>query len=77
MSKHEFSIISVRLLALAFCSTGVLWLIANVLETAWDFNPNYLGYYAATQLLHPALMVAGGIALHVFSRVIARLLSRE
>lgn len=76
MSKSEFSIIGVRLLALLFFSMGMVWLIGNVLETAWDFNPNYLGYYAATQLLRPSLLVLGGVALNGLSRSIARWLSR-
>lgn len=77
MSKSEFSIVSVRLLALLCFSMGLLWLVGNVLETAWDFNPNYLGYYAATQLLRPSLLVLGGVVLHGLSRPLARWLSRE
>jgi hypothetical protein len=77
MSKSEFSILAVRLLALLFCSTGFLWLLGNVVESAWDFNPNYLGYYAATQLLRPLLLLLGGFVLLGLSRPLARWLSRE
>lgn len=62
MTKEAFAVIGVRLIALLFICGGLLLMLGNVFETAWDFNPNYLGYYFATQLLRPVLsMIVGGV----------------
>lgn len=72
MTKEEFAIICLRLLGILFLTTGIVLLLGNVLETAWDFNPNYLGYYFSTQLLRPVLVVLAGIILLGFSRKIGK-----
>lgn len=58
-------------------SSGLVLLLGNVLETAWDFNPNYLGYYFATQLLRPLILCALGGLLLFLSRGLGKLLSRN
>jgi len=77
MTKETFAVIGVRLIALLFVSGGVLLLLGNVLETAWDFNPNYLGYYFATQLLRPLLTLLTGAVLYATSGKIAQAIGKE
>jgi hypothetical protein len=75
MSQQALATIGVRLIALAFTCTGITLLVGNVLESAWDFNPNYLGYYFATQWLRPVLTIASGLILHLASKRIGRILA--
>ena len=77
MTKEVFAVIGVRLIALLFICGGVLLLLGNVLETAWDFNPNYLGYYFATQLLRPVLAIALGALLYGLSRIVGSTIGKE
>jgi hypothetical protein len=70
MTKEEFAIITIRLLGILFVGGGMVLLFGNILETAWDFNPNYLGYYFTTQLLRPVLFVVAGAGLLGLSRKI-------
>ncbi len=77
MTKEVFAVIGVRLIALLFICGGVLLLLGNVLETAWDFNPNYLGYYFATQLLRPVLAIVLGSSLYGLSRILGATIGKE
>jgi len=77
MSNESFAVVGIRLTALLFCSVGLLLLVGNILETAWDFNPNYLGYYFATQLLRPFLTIGVGAGLWVSSKKLAKAIAKQ
>lgn len=76
MTREEFAIIGLRLIGILVLAGGIVLLLGNVLETAWDFNPNYLGYYFATQLLRPVLIIVTGVLLLGFSRKIGKRIGR-
>lgn len=70
MTKEEFAIVGLRLLGVLFLGAGGVLLLGNVLETAWDFNPNYFGYYFTTQLLRPFLLfIFGSILLFLGGKI--------
>ena len=77
MSNESFAVVGIRLIAVLFCGVGLLWLVGNILETAWDFNPNYLGYYFATQLLRPVLTLGLGTAFWFSSGKLAKAIAKE
>jgi NAD(P)-dependent dehydrogenase (short-subunit alcohol dehydrogenase family) len=76
MNKVEFATIGLRLLGVVMIAGGFVLLVANVLESAWDFNPNYLGFFFMTQLLRPMLWMAGGSLLLISSKIIGKLIAK-
>ena len=76
MTKEAFAIIGIRLLSILLLAFAAIQLIANVMDSAWEFNPNYLGHYFATQLLRPLLALGSGILLAAFSGKIGRLIAK-
>jgi NAD(P)-dependent dehydrogenase (short-subunit alcohol dehydrogenase family) len=76
MSKVEFATIGLRILGVLMVAVGLVLLVANVLESAWDFNPNYLGFYFMTQLLRPMLWAAGGALVLVSSKIVGKLIAK-
>ena len=72
MTREEFAIIGLRLIGILVLTGGIVLSLGNMLETAWDFNPNYMGYYFATQLLRPILIMVAGALLLGFSRKIGK-----
>ncbi len=77
MSEHQFAIICVRLIGLAISLVAIALLLGNLLETMWDFNPNFFLYYIATQLLKPLVLLGIGILTMVFSKKIGQKISKN
>jgi len=70
------AILAVRLLGLFWLVAGLWMLVANVIESATEFNPSFVGYYLQSQLLRPLLAVGVGLLLFIFSRPLGRRLAR-
>jgi len=70
------AILAVRLLGLFWLVAGLWMLAANVIESATEFNPSFIGYYLQSQLLRPLLAVGVGLMLFIFSRRLGRRLAR-
>jgi len=49
------AVLAVRLLGLFWITAGLWMLAANVIESATEFNPSFLGYYLQSQALRPLL----------------------
>ncbi|MCG8528397.1 MAG: hypothetical protein MI748_18605 [Opitutales bacterium] len=76
MSREEFSVIICRVLGVGFSAAGFIHLVANIVESAWDFNPNYLGFFLLTQCLRPSLWILGGVVVYALSRMLGRQISK-
>jgi hypothetical protein len=70
------AILAVRLLGLFWLVAGLWMLAANVIESAAEFNPSFIGYYLQSQVLRPLLAVGLGLLLIMFSRRLGRWLAR-
>jgi hypothetical protein len=70
------AVLAVRLLGLFWLVAGLWMLAANVIESATEFNPSFIGYYLQSQMLRPLLAAGAGLLLIFFSRPIGRRLAR-
>jgi hypothetical protein len=70
------AILAVRLLGLFWLVAGLWMLVANVIESALEFNPSFIGYYLQSQVLRPVLAMGLGLLLIIFSRRLGRWLAR-
>ena len=76
MGKYtSAAVLAVRLMGLFWVIAGLWMLMANIIESALDFNPTYLGYYLVSQALRPLLAVGFGIILSLFSKKLGRCLA--
>lgn len=66
----------IRLLGLVWLTLGAWLLIANIAESAYEFNPAYLKFYFYSQLLRPLLALAIGVLLMVCSKRLSRWLGK-
>jgi len=77
MSKYSaVATLAVRLLGLIWTTAGLWMLAANVIESAKEFSPSFIGYYLLSQAVRPVLAVVVGLGLWIFSRAIGRLVAR-
>jgi hypothetical protein len=76
MSKEAFAIIGVRLVGVLFAVLGGILLVSNLIETGWDFNPNYWLHYLLSQLLRPIMLGGAGIGLLLGSKELGKRLAR-
>jgi hypothetical protein len=77
MGKYtSAAILGVRLLGLFWMVAGLWMLAANVIESATEFNPSFLGYYLQSQVLRPVLAILAGVILGMFSRRLGRRAAR-
>lgn len=67
MEVFSLSLLALRLFALILVIIGLLQAVANILETVREFNPSHAGYYFKSQLLRPAILIAGGLLTWVLS----------
>jgi len=70
------AVLAVRLLGLFWLVAGLWLLAANVIESALEFNPSFIGYYLQSQVLRPLLAMGLGLLLIFFSRRLGRWLAR-
>ncbi len=70
------AVLAVRLLGLAWLTAGLWMLAANVIESATEFNPSFIGYYLQSQALRPLLAVGTGVLLLLLARPLGRRLGR-
>lgn len=70
------AVLAVRLLGLAWLSAGLWMLAANVIESATEFNPSFIGYYLESQAVRPLLAVGLGVLLMILARPLGRRLGR-
>ena len=70
------AILTVRLLGLFWLVAGLWMLAANIIESATEFNPSFIGYYFQSQMLRPLLAMGLGVLLFIFSRRLGRRLAR-
>ncbi len=76
MGKYNFAaVLAVRLLGLFWVVAGLWMLVANVIESATEFNPSFMGYYLQSQVLRPLLAMGLGVLLILFSRRLGRWLA--
>jgi hypothetical protein len=77
MGKYtSAAVFAVRLLGLVWLAAGLWMLAANVLESATEFNPSFVGYYLQSQALRPLLAMGIGAGLIYFARLLGRWLAR-
>jgi len=77
MGKYtSAAVLLVRLLGLFWVAAGLWMLVANVIESATEFNPSFLGYYLQSQALRPLLAIGVGLLLMIFARPIGRRAAR-
>lgn len=76
MEPHVLATIGVRLLALSLVSVSVSWMVGNVALSVTQVNPAYLGYYFATQLARPLIVIVVAAALWVGSRTIGKWIAK-
>jgi len=77
MGKYtSAAVLAVRLLGLVWLAAGLWMLVANIAESALEFNPSFVGYYLQSQALRPLLAIGLGAGLMFFARGLARMLAR-
>jgi hypothetical protein len=77
MGKYtSAAVLAVRLLGLFWLVAGLWMLVANIFESATEFNPSFTGYYLQSQALRPLLAIGLGIGLIFFARVLGRWMAR-
>lgn len=77
MGKYtSAAVLAVRLLGLVWLAAGLWMLAANVIESATEFNPSFIGYYLQSQALRPLLAIGLGAGLLFFARPLGRWLAR-
>jgi len=70
------AILAVRLLGLFWLVVGLWMLVANIIESATEFNPSFVGYYLQSQMLRPLLAMGLGVLLIILSKKLGRWLAR-
>lgn len=76
MSPTTLATLLVRIFGLLYLLVGLLGLIFNVAESYRQFDPSYFGYYFASELLRPLLIMGTGAIVHLLEKPLARWLSR-
>jgi type IV secretory pathway TrbD component len=77
MGKYtSAAVLAVRLLGLFWLTAGLWMLAANVVESATEFNPSFIGYYLQSQALRPLLAIGLGVGLMFFARWLGRWMAR-
>jgi len=77
MGKYtSAAVLAVRLLGLFWFTAGLWMLAANVVESATEFNPTFIGYYLQSQALRPLLAIGLGVGLMFFARMLGRWMAR-
>jgi hypothetical protein len=70
------AVLAVRLLGLFWLVAGCWMLAANIIESALEFNPSFIGYYLQSQMLRPLLAMGLGLLLIILSKKLGRWLAR-
>lgn len=77
MGKYtSAAVLAVRLLGLFWLAAGLWMLVANIIESATEFNPSFIGYYLQSQALRPLLAIGLGVLLLILARPVGRFVAR-
>jgi hypothetical protein len=76
MTKEVWAMLAIRWLGFVFLCVGLVWMAGNLVDTLWDFNPNYWWHFVRSQLLRPGMFVALGIGCLCFYRPLALWLAK-
>ncbi len=76
MGKYtSAAVLAVRLLGLVWLAAGLWMLVANMVESATEFNPSFIGYYLQSQAVRPLLAMGLGALLLLLARRVGRALA--
>jgi hypothetical protein len=70
------AVVAVRLVGVLVAALAFWQMVGNLIGSWRDFDPNYLGYYFASELARPLAGIATGALLWLFSGPIGRRAAR-
>lgn len=77
MGKYtSAAVLAVRLLGLVWLTAGLWMLVANIIESATEFNPSFIGYYLQSQAVRPLLAIGLGLLLIIMAKPFGRKLAK-